>query len=274
MSVMKRYMLKFRSMDSSVTTHALHEELEQLLLRLHPRITYKIKQVSEEKNGILLAEIGLEGNRDLLESALKSRQWNIPIRLESMVWGWGTKYEEDTLTTPTTSGIDIDPLARISPLDRVGEFQSGRKLWLRYILLVISTLAIIFLLGANAYDRDSPMLQGIYIVAFLVWLIVLNETPFNFKVYAATIICNQEGIKVKYWYRKLPEQIGWEEVQRMEFTEPVCQIFSENKKIRFLVSEKFGCKEQKLVLKTIVDRASLNYVRGNFMTMEYRRYDA
>ena len=272
---MKRYTLKFRVLISPVTAVSLKDELERVLLRLHPRITYKIKHVYEDQNGMILAEIAMDEKKQLLEAELMSREWKIPVRLESMGWGWLTKDKEEMSTMPSTSGIDFDPLATISALNGQVEFiLSERKLWLRYISLLVSTAVMIMLLVVITYHKDLPVLQGIYIIGFLVWLIVLNETPFDVRMYATKITCDQEGIKVKYWYRKLPKQIRWEEVQRMEFTEPVCQIFSEKKRIRLLVSEKFGCKEQKLVLKTIVDRACLNYVRGNFMTMEYRRYDA
>lgn len=111
---MKRYTLKFSVLISSITTVALKDELERALLHLHPRITYKIKQVSEDKNGILLAEIAMDGKKQLLEAELKSREWKIPVRLESMGWGWLTKDKEEMSAMPSTSGIDFDPLAAIS----------------------------------------------------------------------------------------------------------------------------------------------------------------
>ncbi len=272
---MKRYTLKFMLLDTKITCDQIRGAVEEVLLRLHPRITYKFMRVVVGEDGEVLAEIAMEGHKELLESAIKSKDWKLPVRLASIGWGWVANIVEERSSTPGTPVYNLDPLSSVNPLDGQGKFRlNKRRLWLRYIVLVITTLIMTLLIIANFIHKYSPVLEGIYILVFLVWMFSLNETPNDFRVYAENVICDQEELVVKYWFRKRPIQLRWEEIWGMNYSQPVCVVFRMDGKIRFLLSERFGCKEQTLVLKTIAKRSDLNYVGGNFNKMVYRRYNA
>jgi len=273
--MMKRYTLIFQLLDPSITPNQVRDEVDRELLRLHPRITYKLGLVTARADGKMLAEIKLDGKREMIEATLKSEEWKLPIRLVSMGWGWLVSAEDEVQSATGTSIIDVDPLTGIEPLEGIGEFQlSNRRLWLRYISLIIFAFILILLLIVNAIHPDSPILQLLYIVAFTIWLFSLNDTPFDIRVYADKIICRQVDLELSYWWRKMPIQMAWEEISRLDYTDPVCAIYSSQGKRRFLLSERFGCKEKTLVLKIIAKRANLNFVEGNFRSFIYQRYDA
>ena len=272
---MKRYSLIIQLLDPSITTDHVRNAVEEVLLHLHPLITYKIGQVTTGADGRMVAEIAVDGKRELLQAALTGKEWRLPIKLESIGWGWMINNEDAAILAAASSTITADPLAGVDPLEGTGEFRlSKRRLWLRYISLITFTIVMIFLLIANALHTDLPLLEAIYVVGFALWLFFLNETPFDIRVYAEKIVCGQVGLEVTYWWRKKPIQVEWEKIWGLDYADPVCEVCCSEGKRRFLLSERFGCKEKSMVLQTIVKRSSLNFVEGNFKKVMYRRYGA
>ena len=111
-------------------------------------------------------------------------------------------------------------------------------------------------------------------VSFGIFLFSLNDTPLDFSVYAEKIGIKQQKLEVSYWLLKEPVSLKWDKIWGLDYVIPVCMVYSEGGKTRFLLSERFGCKEKPIVMKTIVKRANLNFVEGNFRKVMYRRYDA
>jgi len=272
---LKRYTVKFQPIGSSFSTDDLRNEVGQVLLQLHPRITYKLGQVFQGADGKLLAEIAVDGKRELLEEALKSNVWKLPARYESLWWGWMVENEDATLLAAATVSIDVDPLERMEPIEGEGEFPVNKwQLRGRYITLMVSTLVMILIFIANAIHTHSPLLEGIYLVSFGIFLFSLNDTPLDFRVYAEKISIKLQKLEVSYWMLNKPVSLEWDKIWGLDYVNPVCMVYSEIGKTRFLLSERFGCKDKSIVMKTIVKRANLNYVEGNFRRTEYRRYDA
>ncbi len=271
-SIMKRYTATFQSIELKVYPKDIGEELERVLLRLHPRITYKIGQVAPGVDGRMYAHIAVDGKRELLETALKTAQWKLPISFEGLTWGWMVDNEEVALLMESTSPLDTDPLAQVEAQAGTREFILNKKRFtFRYILLVLSTVVMLLLLIANGIRTHVPALEAVYLVFFAIWLFSLNETPFDYRVYTQKIVCDMDRLQVFYWLPRRVVSLEWTKITGMEYTEPVCTLLHDAGKLRFLVSERFGCREKPTVLKTIVDRSGLHYVEGNLTRLEYRR---
>ena len=71
-----------------------------------------------------------------------------------------------------------------------------------------------------------------------------------------------------------PVSFIWLQIWGMDYSSPICRIITSGKKTRFLVSERFGCEEKLLVLKTIASKAGLKFVEGNINQLTYRKPDA
>jgi hypothetical protein len=249
--------------------------LERELLHLHPRIIYKLGQVYLSTDGCLLAEIAIEGKREFLVHQMAGHRWNQPVALESIGWGWLSEDDSEAGLMPSTSPFDSNPLAQVVPLDGVVEsILSKNRLWLRYLVLVATSLLLVIMLIANVIYKYSLVLELVYVVIFLAWMLALNETPLDLRVYAQKVICSSDGIEVKYWFKAQPILVLWHDIWGLDFSEPVCILFTLAKRSRFILSERFGCQQQKVILKTIVERSDLNYVEGNFIRLIYRRYEA
>ncbi len=272
---MKRYTVVFQPIASVVVPSDLRDEVEQVLLRLHPRITYKMGQVTESAAGLMLVQIMVDGKRELFEKALEAKQWKLQVQFEDLSLGWMMENEDATLLASATTAINVDPLAGVEAGDETRDITlSKRRLWLRYIFMIVFTVVWIALLIANAFHTNSPVLEGIYIVSFAIWLISLNETPFDLRVYANKIALKHTGLEVTYWFRKMPIHVDWQDIWGLDYANSVCEVHNVAGRLRFLVSERFGCKEKKFVLKTIIKKADLLYVEGNSMVQKYRRAEA
>ena len=272
---MKRYTLKFQPISPSISATDLREEVDRVLLRLHPRITYRMGQVHQDGDGNYQAQILMDGKRSLLDTALKAKQWDLPVQFEGLSWGWSIENEDAALPASALTSTNVDPLARVQAFDGLSEFPlSKRRLWLRFLSMIVLTLVLLALLMANVFNKNTPVLEGIYIVCFAAWLISLNETPLDLRVYAHRIAFVQTGLDVSYWYRKKPIYVGWQEIWGLDYANSVCTIHKNGGKLRCIVSERFGCTENKLIVKTIISKAELLYVEGNSMVQKYRKADA
>lgn len=272
---MKRYTLQFQPLYSSITTVDFREEVEQVLLRLHPRITYKMGKVFQDVDGNLLAEFAADGQRDLLTQAIESRTWSLPVRFLSLRWGWSIENEDAALQISSVTPLDANPVAGIQPLEGMAEYHLSKwHTFGRYIALIGFTIVMVLLLIANAIHTNYPVLEWVYVVGFAVWMFTLNETPFDYRVYARSIHLQQAGLEVEYWLGRAPQHLDWASISGMDYSNPVCMLIGQDKRMRFLLSERFGCKEKPVVLKTIVARAGLSYVEGNFQKLIYRKPEA
>ena len=165
---MKRYTLTFQPLSPLIQLDHLRKEVDELLLKLHPRITYKMGQVFTSLDGHFLAEIAMEGKRQLLMETLKSNVWVAPVQFQGLSWGWTNENEGATSQASARSPIEVDPLAMIVPLEGVREFHlSKRKLRGRYILLMLSTLVMILVLIINTIHPRSPLFEGLYLTVLL-----------------------------------------------------------------------------------------------------------
>ncbi len=272
---MKRYTVIFQPTGSPVSLAELKEEVGNVLLRLHPRITYKMGEVYQSLEGKLLAEFAVDGKRQLLEQAFLQRVWALPVRYEGLSWGWLIDNEDATIITVANKSIEIDPLKAIAPLESEGEFVLGkRRSRGRYVALIISTLVLLGILIACTLYTKTPWIMLSYAIFFAIFMFVLSDTPLDIRVYGEKIAIRPDGLEVKFWLQSRPQFLEWAKIWGIDYFSPVCTVLSAGGKMRFLLSEGFGCKEQNLLLKTIIARADLRYVEGNFMKLSYRKPDA
>ncbi len=272
---MKRYTLSFRPSSTPISTDILKDEVDRLLLRLHPRITYKMGQVFLGEDGIFLAQIMADGKRPLLAGALSRHDWALPVHFESLRWGWVKDNEEPSSIIFASKSIEVDPLRGIEPLDGEASYSiSKRFLHARYIALVVSTLALILILIGDLVYTKSAWLMALYAIVFALFMFSLSDTPLDLRVYGEKISLRSDGLELKFWLLSKPVFLAWEYISTMDYTHPVCELSGRGVKLRFLLSEQFGCKDQAVVLGTIMSRSGLRFVEGNFRKLTYRRPDA
>jgi len=271
----KRYTLKFQPISPSISATDLREEVDRVLLRLHPRITYKMGPLYRGVDGAMLANIAMDGKRQLLEEAFRSKVWSLPVRFEKLTWGWSTENEDALLLISANAPLEADPLAGVEPLDGSLEItMSKRRMQGRYIALMLSTLALLLMLFVNFRYPRSTVWEGIYIVFFALFMFTLNDTPIDVRVYVDKITIRSEELEVSFWMLKKPACLPWEQIWGVDYTNPLCTLLTKENKLRFLLSKRFGCEQKDEVLKTIVERAGLSYVEGNFQILSYRKPDA
>ncbi len=271
---MKRITIIFTPTGSPVDLALFRGEIEGVLLRLHPKITYKINRVDKQADGKILAEITLDGKLELLDAALKQKHWQQPVVDERMGWGWPFSPAEKASLQAGIPSYSLDPLAGISPAEGMLDAQLGKlMLWLRFVGVIVLTILLILLMIFYSRSAGSILFDGALLISFSVWMILLNGTPIDMRVYARQITLGEAGLELKYWFMNKTINLAWGNIRRLVCTEPVCILFAEGQRVRFLLSERFGCSKKAKVLKTIIARANLNYVGGNFRKQEYSVFD-
>lgn len=268
---MNRYTLKVNVLDGSVTEDNLKVAIEDILLRLHPRITYHLGQTSVSASGNAILEMASDGEKDFLESHLKGIEAKLPVTVEYLGWGW---IVSDNVGLPANQSSRPPHLAAIEPATGTVSFMlSGKAFVLGYFWEIILTIILIFLLFARIYLKKLLAIDFIYYVVFMLWLLSLYETPLDIRPYAKKIDCDLTELTVTYWFKKEAVQVSWESIWSLEYKRNTWLIHhNKEKPIRFLTRDKF--KNKSILLKTIVQRASLNLVESGIGTSIYKRYEA
>ncbi len=218
----------------------------------------------------MIAEIVTDGNKEMISTHLQTLEGRLPVAIESLDWGWGTN---DDTAPEINQSLKQDPLAKLKP--EVGQITftpSKKTLLTRYILMLSLTVTLISLLIAKFYLERSFTLDMTYAIVFMVWLFSLNEVPLDLRRYIAKIECNQTNVEITSWIRKKAVNIDWQEIWGMEYSYSECRLYTHEGIVRFLLNT--GITRKETMLKTIIERSSLNFVETDFRKTVYKRYDA
>ena len=272
---MQRFTVTFQPVGSTVTIDHLRDEVDHVLLRLHPRITYKMGQVYQGTEGKLLAQITVDGKRQLLQDAFSHHQWVLPVNFERLSWGWLQEDEDASLSFSVNKSIEVDPLKEVPSMVGEGEYLLSKGLLRgKYLALLVSTVILLVILIANVIYPKTPWLMVLYAVAFAIFMFALSDTPLDLRVYGQKLAIRSDGLEIRFWLLHKSAYIDWSSIWGLDYSNPVCELLSTHGKMRFLLSEQYGCKEQTALLKTMVTRAGLLYLEGNFRRLSYRKPDA
>ncbi len=261
---MKKYTLQVEALDDSVTSERLKTAIENVLLRLHPRITYHLGLVSNISSSFFLAEIASEGKKELLESYLHSIQEQLPVRVERLGWGWIAK-----------AAIHLSK--NHAPLQsevKTQSFLPNTKVFpFRYIFSISLIFALILFLIVRFYFDQLSFLDNAYQIVFVFWLFSLIEIPLDIRLYVQKIDCERTELVVVYSFKKKTIRMRWDTIEGLEYKNMLCILYrKDSSPVRFYVNN--GFKEKYAMLATITQMASLNEVESGVSKAVYKRYEA
>ena len=269
---MKRYTLKVKTLDSSVTPNDLKLAIENVLLPLHPRITYRLGQIMSGGSDTILAEIASDARKELLEPHLKDIQSKLPVTIEKLGWGWTLTGKPGS--PPADQGSPEEFSANAVSQASSPSFLLGNRAFLwRYIFQMSLTFLLVALLIAGFFIEKSTLLDGTFTVVFVVWIYFLTDMPLDIWRYAKRIECEPAELVLTYWFRKPSVRLNWETIWGFAYKGKICILHhDDNKSTRFLVS--YGYRDKEKLFKTIVSKASLNAVETGISQAVYKRYEA
>jgi hypothetical protein len=261
---LKKYTLQVEALDDSVTADHLKTAIENILLRLHPRITYHLGLVSNTGSSSFFAEIASDGKKDLLEAHLHNIQDKLPVRVERLGWGWITK---------DAMNLSKDHAPQPSEAKARSFLLNANVFPLRYILSISLILALLLVLIARFYFDWSLFLDSAFQFLFTIWLFSTTEIPLDIRLYVQHIDCDLAELVVVYSFKKKTICMSWETIEGLEYQNMIYMIHRrDNIPIRFYMNK--GFKERHALLATITQRASLNEVESGIGKAVYKRYDA
>lgn len=268
---MKRYTLKIRLLDNSVAVDGLRTAIDDHLIRLHPRITYHLGRVISVDPQSVVVEIATDGNKELIVTHLKKIEEAMPVAIDRVAWGWSA----DEKASDHARYLKQDPLSDIKPdIGQVKYEMSKQTLVYRYVFMVAFTIALLTLLVTKFYMDRSLALDMTYTLVFVIWLFLLSEIPLDIRRYVEKIECGQTNLEITSWIRGKSVKMDWQEIWGMEYSYRECKLYSNKKTVRVLLNAGNVLKGKENMLKTIVERSSLNFVETNFVKTVYKRYDA
>ncbi len=290
---MNNYTARIRVLEPDLSLERLKESLEARLLRLHPKIVFKLGGISPAEGGIVLAEIATDSRKTQLLQTLKSLEDAIPVCVEAVGWGWLLPRPVDSAADETGFGRP-DPFEKAEPqaeirhrylfehksllsgLVRFGLFLAVIGLYLAAIVLYLTHLRPTTIPGPASTSHLTLMSAVrliIYPLSFLAWCMIVNPPPAPGK-YIAEIVCDAEGIEFHYWLRTRPKRLAWERIWGLGLYQPRWVLRYDSKSLAFLASQSAGLDNPDMLIKTILQRATLNYTHTNVGVAVYKRFDA
>jgi hypothetical protein len=260
---MKRYTARLRLLDSQLNAAQIKAAVESELLRAP--ITFKVGAIAPAEGDTVRVEIASDAKRADLARMLKGVESTRHLQIECVGWGW--LITDTTIQEMTRSpGREYDPYAAVqAQTEDVKEYTysirsvlieaiPGTVYWIGWMVLVVILYrqSLVFVIG----------------VSILGGLLSLVFTIGRFLVSTPRLRCDQNGIEIKYRLRRSPNRQTWAEIWGLDtpYIRDTCTV-------RSGTSSKFpttGLNERPTLIKTIVERASLNFVEG----AAYRRFDA
>jgi len=260
---MKRYTARLRLLESQLSAAQIKAAIESELLRAP--ITFKVGAITPAEGDGVLVEIASDAKRADLARILQKVESTRHLQLECVGWGW--LVTDTTIQEMTRSpGRDYDPYATAqAQTEDVKEYAynvrsvlieaiPGTIYWIGWMILVgmYYRQSLVFTIGLS-------MLGGLLLYIFRVG---------RFFVSTPRLRCDQHGLEIKYRLRRSPNHRAWAEIWGLDtpYIGDACTI-------RSSTSSKFstkGLNETPTLIKTIVERASLNFVES----ATYRRFDA
>jgi hypothetical protein len=261
---LKKYTLQVEALEKSVTVNALRAAIEDILLHLHPRVTYHLGLVSDIGSNSFLAEIASDGKKELLEAYLYTLQDKLPVRVKQFGWGWIAK---DTLERSINQAPSQSDINTQSFLPNTNVFP------LRYFLSVSLLFALTLYLSIRFYLDASRFWDQAYQILFIFWLISLIEIPIDIRLYVCKIDCEPNELVVTYSFKKKTIRMRWETIEGLEHQNMIYILYRRNDTpVRFYIHNRF--KEKQTMLATITKRAALNEVETGISKIVYKRYEA
>jgi hypothetical protein len=153
---MKRYTLRF-GITGALTDEKLKAAVEDILLHLHPRFTFRLGRSARIDPQNMTVEIASDGKKEILEPHLKSIEKKLPVVLEHIDWGWDSG--DSSLPSSPIQNPDLspDPLTRVEPSIGPAVFTVNAViLWSRYALFFVLLLVLGITLYFKFLDR-SPL---------------------------------------------------------------------------------------------------------------------
>jgi hypothetical protein len=262
---LKKYTLQVEALDDSVTVNEIRIAIEDILLHLQPRITYRLGLVSNISSNSFLAEIASDGKKELLDAYLRTIQDKLPVRVGQFGWGWIAKEAIDYSINHAPQQPEVVDTRSFLPNTNVFP--------LRYILSISLMFVLILFLIIRFYLDQLLFLDNAYQILFILWLILLIEIPLDIRLYVKKINCELTELVVMYSFKKKTIRMSWETIDGLERRDTIYIIYRRNDSpLRFYINN--GFKEKHAMLTTITQKASLNEVETGVSKAVYKRYEA
>jgi hypothetical protein len=271
---MKRYSLTFQATGDPGSEADLQTAVEDVLLRLHPRYTYRMGRAYPADPRSTVVEIEFEGRKGILLPYIQRIEGKLPVKLEAVRWGWNPDPSIAPKLPAPPLGAPQDPVETVPPAAGRKIFQT-RMRWvaLRYLAFAALTLVLVFVTVGRFYYERPLWMDLLRVLLYPIWFFILIGTPIDLRALAKRISCLDDGVEIAYWPGGKTVRLPWKDIDELEYNYRGCTIRGGGASIRLLLAGQSGFPDWKTVLATLAARSSLRYAEGTFFLAVYRRPD-
>jgi hypothetical protein len=275
---MKRYTAQVRLHDSSLGPQQIKAGIERAFLYRRLPSVYRLGTVTQTDSNTVQIEIASELERDELEQSLSSLETKLAIQVQRVGWGWSL-----TSTDKQVTGLVNDPFASVeAQQDASGTFTYSRWQIVRYIASIGLDVFLLLLVGLlivgapvreflNGQNRTLGLLNLCCIPVYFSMMLGVRIIPLP---YVAFIRCSLDGMEIKYGWLTRSQQLKWSEILELKKDYTVYTIRSSRRSLKFPTGEVVPLKQESILIKTILERASLFFVGDSGRSLVYKRSDA
>lgn len=279
-SGMKRYTARL-GLSNGQPEADIKAAVDRELLNAPFPLTFRLGAIARPAPGACLVEIATDADRERLFSLLKHLESKLPVHVEQVGWGWLITDQGPQGVQPASGDLvgrlALDPYASEQPQkEETRIYRYGRRQALAFASSIGLALFLIFvalspLLSSSAYVFIQEHSFAFYVFASIYWVASaffgISLRPWR---YASIVRCNLKGIEIKYWFRPQAQRLDWAQIMQAEVAWDECTVRSPERSLAFLTEENLGLQDKRMLIKTILERASLHLAGGGV----YKRFDS
>lgn len=275
---MKRYTVRIHTQETELSLDQIKHIVKKVFLLAHPPITFRMGRISRSEDAsFVLVEIATEIKKHRLDQLFERMEQKENIQIDYVGWGW-------VLTDPVDKKRNNEFVSNPHLSIQTTQEETNKVYtytgW-QIVRFVASSLTILILLVGLAVItifRDTSVYEFIDGYGFMSYLIFIlfslflafSEIHIFPMFYVSFIQCNDQEVRIKYWFFPKIKRLEWKDIEGLDISNRLYTIHSKSQQLKFQISALPGLKEVPVLVKTIIERASLHYVTDGI----YRRFDA
>jgi hypothetical protein len=278
---MNRYTALFAAGEPSATPGGLRKALEVALSENQPAGAYRLGSVAPREDGQVAAELACSMPRETLSELLAAAGKTAGYTLDRVGWGWLLSGKMAFELVDESSGdLLYDPFSDVTPQDESARsYRYGRQ---QAVSLAVVLLGALFALGLALGYLVSPTvaswttrnLINLVLAVIIFWMVLrligATVTPWS---YLRSIEVDEDGITLRGLLQPTVKA-AWHEVDELELADRRALLLLQDRVVSFPILDRLGMNDHLILLRTIIQRASLYYVGGRVGNIKYRKFDA
>jgi hypothetical protein len=276
---MKRFTARFRTQPPAPDPDQMRKAIVEALLRTPMPVAFHIERV-DIRGDEARVEIASDATREALQGSLVGVESRLPVRLESLGWGWPVS-EASSPEADTGSSHRQDPFRNAIPQaepEKVYLYSKANTVkMVLSCLTYASPLLVIGLILSNSpwagfYEQNELTIQFLW-VGYITFVAFMGVYRFPTR-WPRWVKVNAQGMAVKHWLQPDVRKVDWKDIETLEMGNGQLVLRGRGRSMRFFTDGLAGKEALPMLVRTVAERAGLNFVESAVEKAVYRRFES